>query len=162
MALLFDWRGEDVPITEEVVKAAAGNEGNGKEVKPRTTVHMVIAQHHRHVSSALTRAAFCGIRKLRAGNAKWFISRIWLDVLYLLGSWRAGYCVTYRELRIGEWEEHLRKLERIRKAAEGNHRGLMGEVGKHAGILRSCCCCCCCCLAGCVLSRPGDYHSSSV
>ncbi|CAJ2505556.1 Uu.00g129500.m01.CDS01 [Anthostomella pinea] len=32
MALLLDQRGDEVPVTEEVVKAAAGNEENGMEV----------------------------------------------------------------------------------------------------------------------------------
>ncbi|KAH7112397.1 hypothetical protein EDB81DRAFT_827914, partial [Dactylonectria macrodidyma] len=32
MAILLDRRGDDITITEEVVKAAAGNEWNGKEV----------------------------------------------------------------------------------------------------------------------------------
>jgi hypothetical protein len=31
-SIALDWRGDQVIITEEVVKAAAGTEGNGKEV----------------------------------------------------------------------------------------------------------------------------------
>ncbi|EJP69845.1 ankyrin repeat-containing protein [Beauveria bassiana ARSEF 2860] len=60
MALLLEQRGDEITITEEVVKAAAGNEGNGQQI-----VQLLFDQRREEAAASVTgmtllTAATCG------------------------------------------------------------------------------------------------------